>query len=476
MELIDRGMLREQGLAKGTRDPRDLAPSDEESSPKPDETPPEPPPRYPGAQGLPLDDSDEGSSGVLPDRPNLGLLLRAELDTLQADNFSAPTSPEPIQRRQRRMSKVGLVLGLSSKNLLRETIQMKHAVASQLEQEKLEYNHYVDMTLMRKKNLADERGHAGKPPAMFLTSADIPLDLILNDPVHRKTFLMYAESNFCAEPLKFWERVKDFKALPDDQESQRVAMASNIWKNFLDPAAPEQLCVRESLLAPVKAAIEDKNCPPVLFDAVGKEAYSTMQFSLYPDYLAYLNLSRSASKTLPGVASAKARTRDDRSMSSAAAGGVAPRSPRERRLKRSNSISVSADVDVPTLRECLTKPEYRGLFQEFSATLRCEENVVFWQRLAEYESMRDPQQLADRAKEIWTEFLSPSSLRELNVGSKTRKAIRYQVENDLCTSDTFKSAQREIYKLISLDVYPRFCQEYENIFARRRASEDESQK
>ena len=110
---------------------------------------------------------------------------------------------------------------------------------------------------------------------------------------------------------------------------------------------------------------------------------------------------------------------------------------------------------MPTLRECLTQPEYSGIFKDFAITLLCGENIEFWRQVAAFQSLRDPELIAECAHDIWAEFLSPTSPTELNVGSKTRKAIRYHIENDLCTASTFNDAQREIYKLISLDVYPK---------------------
>jgi hypothetical protein len=64
---------------------------------------------------------------------------------------------------------------------------------------------------------------------------------------------------------------------------------------------------------------------------------------------------------------------------------------------------------------------------------------------------------SEEAAKLYDEFLSPFSATELNVSSKIRKAIRYQIENNICTTSTFNEAQREVFKLISLDVYPKFC-------------------
>lgn len=73
------------------------------------------------------------------------------------------------------------------------------------------------------------------------------------------------------------------------------------------------------------------------------------------------------------------------------------------------------------------------------------------------------------------QYLAPTSANELNIGSKVRKAILYEISNGLMSTKcvlasslhffpltllrTFDDAQREIYKLISLDVYPKYVSE-----------------
>lgn len=379
--------------------------------------------RYPGAIGLPSNASD--------DEDSLSDALRRELSGLNMASFSAPTSPESLQRRHRRLSKVGTVLGLTNSGLRRETLRMKQSMATRLLLENESYNNYVNQTIQ------ETRGDKAGANSMLLTSEDIPLEVILQDPVHRKTFRMHAESNMSAEPLLFWERVNDYRQLAVDEvpESQRLAMAANIWSNFLDSTAEMQLLVRETLLLPVRRLLEEQSCRPDMFDAVQQEAYSAMQFSLYPEYLAYLNASRRQSS---------------------------PTSAREPKASRSRSASLQGDAGVPTLRDCLVKPQYAARFRAFAGTLLCAENIEFWQSVNQLQATRDPEEISVRARRIYDDFLSPSSPMELNVGSKTRRAIRYEVENDLCTSTTFNDAQREIYKLISLDVYPKFCQEHAN--------------
>jgi hypothetical protein len=164
-----------------------------------------------------------------------------------------------------------------------------------------------------------------------------------------------------------------------------------------------------------------------------------MMFSLYPNYLAYLNASQVV-------------------------------------VSESDPVSDDSHHAVPSLLACLTEQQFKEDFMEFAVELMCGENIDFWQRVRELRAMRDPQSISRGAKGIWKDFLSPSSPTELNVGSKTRRAIRYEVENGLCSSSTFNDAQREIYKLISLDVYPKFCHRLETEAAAAAAKEAESPK
>lgn len=63
-------------------------------------------------------------------------------------------------------------------------------------------------------------------------------------------------------------------------------------KNFLAPDADASLGVKDQVLVEIKKAIDEGKVTLNMFDPVQKEAYSTMQFCLYPEYLCFLNASR----------------------------------------------------------------------------------------------------------------------------------------------------------------------------------------
>ncbi len=297
-ELIDREMVRAEPH-----------PAAKESTTQSSESvgPAEPPTRYPGAMGLPP--GDDSDSDIVPSEEQR--MLRLELLDSHRDSFSAPTSPTTSSSR-RLSSKLGSVLGLSNAGLRRETARVKQDISDRLSLEFESYANYVNQSIkIARRSSARPEGAASAPDAsansMLLTSADIPLEMILSDAVHRKTFRMLAESLFCAESLLFWERVNDFKALCAKEPAVATALAKNIYKNFLDPAAEKQLLVREALREQVRAALQQGEAQHGIFDAAQLEAYSTMQFSLYPEYLSYLNASR-----LPRSPSA-ARPKENRS-------------------------------------------------------------------------------------------------------------------------------------------------------------------
>lgn len=90
--------------------------------------------------------------------------------------------------------------------------------------------------------------------------------------------------------------------------------------------------MRDALLDPIRRAAVEKTAPVTieLFDQVQTEAYSTMQFSLYPEYLAFLNASRVG--------------RDPSKRHSAMIAPVAI-----------PSAAAASPVAPPTLRDCLCK-------------------------------------------------------------------------------------------------------------------------
>ncbi len=452
-ELIDREMLRAPSPEGKSR--KDSTPSSESGPLEPD-----PPTRYPGAMGLPFGGEESESDQPADERA----WLRLELQDAHKESFSAPTSPTGAPRF-RHGSKVGSVLGLSSAGLRRETAREKQSLSDRLSVEFESYANHVAQTVKIARR-ASARGDGAAAAAaaaaavagdaassMLLTSADIPLEMILSDPIHRKTFRMLAESLFCAESLLFWERVNDFRALCAREPAVAAALANNIYKNFLDAKAEKQLLVREALLEPLRAALMLGEVRPDVFDAIQLEAYSTMQFSLYPEYLAYLNASRQSLS--PATAS-----KEPRSLAANAAARQSSHQSASPSLRCGLDAIFSFCLTFSRRSDCLTKPEFAAPFRTFAEELLCAENIDFWSRVNAFQSVLDPEELQQQAGAIWDDFLSPFSPSELNVGSKIRRSIRYEVENKLVTASTFNEAQRDILKLISLDVYPKFCQEW----------------
>ncbi len=96
---------------------------------------------------------------------------------------------------------------------------------------------------------------------------DIPLEVILVDPTHRKTLRQYAESLFCDESLLFWERVLEFRRSVAHEPATASALARNIWKNFLAPSAEKQLILRNGVADAITSSIDANALSIHTFDA-----------------------------------------------------------------------------------------------------------------------------------------------------------------------------------------------------------------
>ncbi len=194
------------------------------------------------------------------------------------------------------------------------------------------------------------------------------------------------------------------------------------------------------MIDPIRRVAIDKSAAVTLdmFDQIQTEAYSTMQFSLYPAYLSYLNASRGGGGR---VAAPKGNS-----------------SPQPISSSAGSPTAAASQSSVPSLRDCLCKEEFYKSFYSFAVTLLAGENVDFWNRVVQFQNLSDPADVPAHAQQIFGHFLSPTSANELNVSSRVRKKIQFEIENNLANNSTFNDAQREIYRLLSLDVYPKFCQ------------------
>lgn len=94
------------------------------------------------------------------------------------------------------------------------------------------------------------------------------------------------------------------------------------------------------------------------------------------------------------------------------------------------------------------------MFQDF---LRCEyseENILFWSACEELKKERDSKNVAAKARDIYEDYISILSSKEVSLDSRVRDVINNNIKKP--TSNIFDEAQLQIYTLMHRDSYPRF--------------------
>uniref|UniRef100_S4RYV4 Regulator of G protein signaling 6 n=1 Tax=Petromyzon marinus TaxID=7757 RepID=S4RYV4_PETMA len=107
----------------------------------------------------------------------------------------------------------------------------------------------------------------------------------------------------------------------------------------------------------------------------------------------------------------------------------------------------------------------RFLQSEFSS-----ENLQFW--VAVQELKRLPlRKVADRAREIWQEFLEPGAPNTINLDSHSFERTAHNVREP--GRFAFQDAQEHIYMLMKTDSYARFLRSnnYQELLAARKMSD-----
>lgn len=96
----------------------------------------------------------------------------------------------------------------------------------------------------------------------------------------------------------------------------------------------------------------------------------------------------------------------------------------------------------------------RKVFGDF---LRCEyseENILFWQACEDLKKEKNPEQVEEKARLIYEDFVSILSPKEVSLDSKVREIVNRNMVAP--TANTFDEAQLQIYTLMHRDSYPRF--------------------
>nr|XP_002122056.1 uncharacterized protein LOC100178431 [Ciona intestinalis] len=115
-----------------------------------------------------------------------------------------------------------------------------------------------------------------------------------------------------------------------------------------------------------------------------------------------------------------------------------------------NKPSDQALKSLPKLSDVLREPELGMIFRSFLKSEFSEENYDFWVEVENYKRSLS----AKVADNIYSSFIAPNSLREVNISAHARN----ETIRNLATPDgtIFNLAQDEIYRLMEKDSFSRF--------------------
>ncbi|XP_061405346.1 regulator of G-protein signaling 20-like isoform X1 [Lethenteron reissneri] len=112
----------------------------------------------------------------------------------------------------------------------------------------------------------------------------------------------------------------------------------------------------------------------------------------------------------------------------------------------------------------------RRVFREFLRSEFSEENLLFWLSCEELTHESDPAAIEERARNIYEDYISILSPKEVSLDSRVREVINRNMLEP--TPHTFDDAQLQIYTLMHRDSYPRFINSvlYKSLLNSTRAS------
>uniref|UniRef100_A0AAY3ZTU8 RGS domain-containing protein n=1 Tax=Denticeps clupeoides TaxID=299321 RepID=A0AAY3ZTU8_9TELE len=102
----------------------------------------------------------------------------------------------------------------------------------------------------------------------------------------------------------------------------------------------------------------------------------------------------------------------------------------------------------------IKSPAGRGRFRQFLRTEFSEENLLFWLACEELKKETNRTVVEERVRQIYEDFISILSPREVSLDSRVRDVINRNMQEP--SSNTFDDAQQQIYTLMQRDSYPRF--------------------
>lgn len=109
-----------------------------------------------------------------------------------------------------------------------------------------------------------------------------------------------------------------------------------------------------------------------------------------------------------------------------------------------------------SLETLLSKKRGQTAFRDFLKSEFCEENLDFWLACQEFKAFDGPEELTQRAANIYEEFIRADSPKQVNLDFYTRENISQSLQQP--SPSCFVVAQRKIYSLMENGSFPRFIQ------------------
>ncbi|XP_053441596.1 regulator of G-protein signaling 10 isoform X1 [Nycticebus coucang] len=139
--------------------------------------------------------------------------------------------------------------------------------------------------------------------------------------------------------------------------------------------------------------------------------------------------------------------------------------------RSSNRQSLKSTAKWATsLENLLEDPEGVKRFREFLKKEFSEENVLFWLACEDFKKTQDKKQMQEKAKEIYTTFLSSKASSQVNVEGQSRLDEKILEEPHPLM---FQKLQDQIFNLMKYDSYSRFLKS--DLFLKHKQTEEEEE-
>lgn len=114
------------------------------------------------------------------------------------------------------------------------------------------------------------------------------------------------------------------------------------------------------------------------------------------------------------------------------------------RLKTAQE-NTTEEQTFSSLQSLINHPVGIRYFTSYLKQERSEENITFYTDVQHFKSLSDKQEIVTQAQEIYSKYLSPSALHQINVSGKNKLAVTQAMQNtDTIDSSLFNNCQKEV--------------------------------